>query len=921
MEPSGVSVVPALRMPALVGRQREVELLRRAIEQGISGRGRVVVLAGEPGVGKTSLAEDLAAYALNRGVRVLWGRCHEGEGAPAFWPWTQIIRAYLEGVAPNALRRDLGDAASAIAQVAPEVGDRLSGLPPPVPLGSERARFLLFDGITRFVRNVALRRPLLLILDDLHWADQSSLALLAFVARHIGSSRAVVLGTYRDTEADPDHQLAQLLAELGRDPLFQRHFLSGLAEADVRQVIAGAILGQPDDRVVAAVYERTEGNPFFVGEIVRLLLADGRLSELTSGDAASIAIPPGVKDVIGQRLRRLSHVGGAILAAASVIGRTFSLNMLEPVTALDRSALLAGLDEALRAGLIERLSGSVGRFRFSHALIRETLYEELSLARRAALHQQVGAMLEHLHCGEIDPYLSDLAHHFFQAIPGGDTSAKAVAYAIKAGNRAISQLAYAEAVGQYKRALEALELGGPTDDDVPCDILLKLGEAHNHAGQYREAQETFQRAASAARERQRPEALARAALGAAGLGILGYTSPGQARLLEEGMTVLPRKDDPLRARVLACLAYSLIEPRTLERRRALVDEAEGIARRVGEPSTLLYVLLAGHWALWTPDNLDERLAITTEIIGLCEQTGETLLAPTAHAFRLYNLMELGDIPAVDGAIHAFSELARELGQPQRLWLATTFRAMRSFVAGDLTDAEQLTDRARAIGEKPVPVLAPERHFAQMMLLRREQGRLGELMRSAEAIDGRYSSDLFWQSLLTVLDSDLNREREARHRLDRLVAAIERERLQDPQVVVAAAMLSSTSLISRDPDTAERFYGLLHPYAGRNVVRPASIYCFGPVSHYLGLLAATLNHLDQAERHFEDAIAMSRRMGTRLFLAHSQYALSEMLAKRGESGDRDRARQLTSQALESTQQLGLCALEGRIRSLQLTHRLD
>ncbi len=721
----------------------------------------------------------------------------------------------------------------------------------------------------------------------------------------------MVLGTYRDTEVNANHQLAQPLADLSRNPRFQRHFLSGLAEADVRQLIAGAMHAQPDDRVVSAVYERTEGNPFFVGEIMRLLLADGHFSGRTKDDAARIAIPPGVKDVIGQRCRRLSDNCNAMLAVASAIGREFSLNILEPITALDRFALLAGLDEALLARLIERLPGSVGRFRFSHALIREMLSEELPLARRAALHQQVGEVLEHLHRGEIDPYLTDLAHHFFQAIPAGDSSGKAVDYAIQAGNRAAAQLAYAEAVGHYKRAFEALDLGGPTDGDVACNVLLKIGEAHNHAGQYQQAQEAFQRAADAARERQLPELLAKAALGAAGLGIIGHTAPGHVQLLEEAVAGLPRQDSLLRARVLARLAYSLRDPSTLERRRALVDEAERVARSIDEPATLLYVLLAGHWALWMPDNLDERLTIATEIIGVCERTGETLLVPTAHAYRLYNLMESGDIPAVDAAIQTFTDLAHELGQPQRLWLAATFKAMRTFMAGHLNDAEQLADRARKIGENPAPVRAPEDHFVQMFLLRREQARLGELMPAAEAIDRRYSSDLFWQSLLTILDSDLNREWEARHRLDRLVAAIERDRLHDPQVVVAVALLSSTSLVSGDADIATMFYELLQPYAGRNVVRPASIYCFGPVSHYLGLLAATLNYLEAAERHFEDAIAMNRRMGTRPYLAHSQYAFGQMLAKRGEPRDRDRGRQLTRQALESAQQLAMSALEGSI----------
>ncbi|HUG14752.1 MAG TPA: AAA family ATPase [Thermomicrobiales bacterium] len=902
--------------PPLIGRDRETRLMQRAVEDGLSGRGRVLGLAGEPGIGKTRLAEETVSFARERGAWTLWGRCHEGEGAPAYWPWVQIIRAYLERVAPDVLRHDLGSAAPAIAQVVPEVGERLPGLPAPDAHDSDRARFRFFDGVARFLRNVALRSPLVLVIDDLHWADESSLALLAFVAREIGDSRIVIIGTFRDTEAGADGRLSKPLDDLSGNPLLQRHDLSGLTEENVRRMIAEATQAEPDERVASAIHQRTGGNPFFVGEVVRLLLAEGRLSGAGSGEAAGAPIPPGVKGVIGHRVRRLGSACGEMLAAASVIGREFALGILEPVTALDRIALLDGLDEAMRAGMIERLPGSTGRFRFRHALIQESLYEDVPSARRAVLHQQVGECLEHLHAGDLGPFLTEIAHHFYQAMLAGAGAERAIEYAIRAGDLTLRQFAYAEAADHYRRALDTLDLDGVADGALRCDVLLKLGDAHNFAGQYHDAQQIFQRASAAARERQLPEHLARAALGAAGLGIIVHTLPEHIRFMEEAVAGLPTTDSPLRARLLVRLALALIEQGTIERRRALCSEAEAIARKVDDPATLQYVLIAANNAIWTPDNLDERRAAASEIVALSEQSGDAVLRPSAFAFRIKLLMELGDIPELDDDLQRFAELARELGQPQRQWFATDYKTMRAFMDGRLRDAEALANEAWTIGEPATPALAAEHHFVQLLCLCREQGRVDELSAAADAFEEQRPTGLFWQALLTVVDSELNRE-SARGRMEGVVAALERDRPSDIDRVVAAALLASTPMAAEARRVAALLYELLLPYDGRNVVRANKIHCFGPVSHYLGLLAVTLDRLDDAEQHFEDAIAMNRRMCARVFLAHSVYGLARMLAKRGAVGDDVRARELVDEALGLARLCEMSVLKGRASALQAT----
>lgn len=910
-----VSMAPVPRTSALVGRGREVERLHEALEHGKSSQGQVVMIAGEPGIGKTSLAEDVAAIARNQDVWVLWGRCHEGDGAPAYWPWLQIIRACVHAAAPDVLRRDLGSGASSIAQLVAEVEDKLPALAPSRPISPEQARFHLFDSITRFLQRVSLRVPLLLILDDLHWADQSSLDLLSFVGREIETSRIVVLGAYRDTELDHAPQLVQIRAVLNRCPYFQHLALSGLGEVDVGRLIERVLNHPPGDEVISAIYERTEGNPFFVGEVARLV-ADEGLTYTSARDGIITSIPPAVKDVLQQRFSRLSNNCRATLSAAAVAGREFTLGILEALTVHTRQHLLTELDDALRARLIERTAGTVGRYRFSHALVRETLYEALPQAQRSYLHQRAGEVLERAHAGQLGPHLTILAHHFFEGIPGG-TVDKAIDYSIRAGERAASQFAHAHAIDHYRKALEALDLQMPVDDALRCDVLLRLGAACNDDGRYLEAQEAFADAAGIARELELPEHLARAAVGAAGLGVIEHGSQEHVRLLEDAATVLPPEDSLLRSRVLARLSIVLQGPDTLERRWSLIAESEAIARRLNDPSALVYALLAKHRSLWAPRFHSERLVLASHFVTLVDQVAEKSLVPPAQSYRLYDLLEAGDMPPIDPLIETFSNLTRELRQPQRQWIATNFQAVRAMMDGRFDTAEQLVNQARSIGQAAAPTLAAVDHCMFMFFLYRERGCLDQIEASAHQVSARFPNDLFWQSILTVLACELQRTQEARLSVDDLISSIERDSQHDGNAIVAAALLSTTREIDHHPQRAVRLYEVLSPYAQLNAVVPNSrhYYCLGSVSFSLGRLARVLGQWDAAERHFEDAIQMHSHMSARPYLAHGRYALAEMLVARDGSCVNDRARQLTDQALDYAEDLGMSVLAQQARDLR------
>ncbi|MCI0794176.1 MAG: protein kinase, partial [Chloroflexi bacterium] len=435
-----------------VGRHAEMGELKAALEDALSGRGRLVTLVGEPGIGKTRTALELATYAGLRQAQVLWGRCYEEQGMPPYWPWVQAIRSYVRDHDPEQIRAEMGAGAAEIAEVVSDVRERLPDLPTaPVLDNPEQARFRLFDSITAFLRTASRTQPLVLVLDDLHWADQPSLLLLQFVARELGGARLLIIGTYRDMELSRQHPLAEALGELTRERLFQRVVLRGLSQEDVGRFIEMTSGNQAPRGLVEAVHSQTEGNPLFVTEIVRLLVQEGELSaeKVRETDSWTIRIPEGVREVIGRRLNRLSQRCNEALTVASVLGREFTMAQLRPlVEEVTEDRLFEILEEALAARVIEELPQSVGRYQFTHALIQETLAEELSLTRRVRLHARIAEALEQLYGDDTESHAAELAHHFAQAeaMTGPE---KLVRYSLQAGERALAAYAYEEAQGHF----------------------------------------------------------------------------------------------------------------------------------------------------------------------------------------------------------------------------------------------------------------------------------------------------------------------------------------------------------------------------------------------------------------------------------------------------------------------------------------
>ncbi|MCH7801742.1 MAG: protein kinase, partial [Chloroflexi bacterium] len=473
-----VNVLDSLAADVFVGRHNEMDDLKAALEGALGGRGRMVMLVGEPGIGKTRTAQELTTYAGLRGAQVLWGRSLENRGAPPYWPWIQVIRSYVQEREPNQLSTEMGSGAADIAEIVSDVKERLPGLQPATPLGDpEQERFRLFDSITTFLKNASRSKPLVVILDNLHWADKPSLLLLEFLAPELVDSRLLVIGTYRDVDLSRQHPLVETLGELNRERLFERVLLRGLTEDDTRNFIEIVSGVTPPAGLVRTVHTQTEGNPLFLTEVVRLLAQEGELTSEKTADRESwdVRIPEGVREVIGRRLNRLTERCNQTLTIGAVIGREFELRQLTRlVDDISEDRLIDVLEEGLSARVIEELPNSVGRYQFTHALIQQTLMDELSTTRRVRLHARIIDVFEELHRDAVESYATELAYHAAEAesIIGPESLVK---YSIAAGEQALDRFAWEDALVHFQKADEARDQN--VMDEASARLLFGLARA------------------------------------------------------------------------------------------------------------------------------------------------------------------------------------------------------------------------------------------------------------------------------------------------------------------------------------------------------------------------------------------------------------------------------------------------------------
>ena len=592
--PACIDVDPAF---PFAGRAEYVERLITSWKETVEGARRAVLVSGEPGIGKTRIVTEVVRVAHDRGAVVLWGRCDEEVGAP-YAPFAEALRHYVAVSPPERVRAELGALGGELVRIVPELTARVPGLAEPMRADADTERFRMFDGVADLLAEMSAARPVVLVLDDVHWADKPSLLLLRHLLRATAPMRLFVLATYRDTDLDRSHPLADVLADLRRQPGVERLDLQGLDEGEITSLMsktAGHDLDAPALELAHMLHNETEGNPFFVGEVLRHLAESGAIVQhdgrWTAG-LEGIGIPEGIREVIGRRLSRLSEDVNRALSVAAVIGPTFDLATIEGAGGPAGDALFDALDEATQHGLIREVRGAAGRYSFSHALMRSALYEELSTNRKVRMHWKVGEVLESRFASSVDSHLDELAYHFGEGALAGDPM-KAVEYARRAGDRSIEDLAFEAAAAHFERALGSLELVDDASAEVRCDLLLERADALQLGGDEHRYAAVFE-AAAAARAIGDADRLARAALvlvrGSTGSTRAGTVDLELVALLEEALAGIPTAPSPLRARLLSSLATELQWSGDHDRRMALARQALEMARATRDAEALGHVL-------------------------------------------------------------------------------------------------------------------------------------------------------------------------------------------------------------------------------------------------------------------------------------------------------------------------------------------
>ncbi|MCH7810957.1 MAG: tetratricopeptide repeat protein, partial [Chloroflexi bacterium] len=697
---------------------------------------------------------------------------------------------------------------------------------------------------------------------------------------------------------------------LSREGLSHRILLRGLTEHDVERFIEITAGVKPPAALVEAVYRETEGNPFFVNEVVRLLVADGRLDKPEDVTSWSVTIPQGVREVVGRRLDHLSEECNQVLTMASVIGRDFALRTLKEVSDLSEDALLETLEDAVAARVIAEVPNRVDHYTFTHALIKETLYEELSTARRVRLHRQIGEVLEESAGDDLEASLPQLAYHFSEAAQGGDVD-KAIDYATRAAERAGDLLAYEDAANHYDRALQVLEMKESDDDVARCELLLGLGGAQFKSGNTDGSKETFSRCMEAARRLGDHERLAWGALGYAEFFSIGVSDETTVRFLEEALEAISEQDSALRARLLVSLSRELYFSESRERGRSLAHESIEMARRVNDPGALVQALVSRLFYVERGEDLrrqyERRYEVGEEIVRVAGSIGDKAMVLTGHYAGASTMLLLGDRDGADREIEEYTRLAEELRQPAFLWQAALFTAMTALLEGRMDDADRLSQEALAIGQRSEGQNALQMYGAQTYAIRREQGRVDEMEAGARGFVQQFPAVPAWRTALAFILCEVGKEDEARTEFEQLAkddfAAIPR----DGNWPIALALLSEICTRLGDMERAAALYEMGRPFADVCILVGTMIDCYGSGSRYLGQLASTLGRWDDAVQHFEHALEMNARLRSDRWVARTQLEYGRMLLARDEPGDREKAQALVTEALSTAEKRGMKAL--------------
>ena len=889
-----------------VGRRRELGSLREAWVRAASGHRVLALVGGEPGIGKTALAGELAQLAhADRGL-VLYGRWDEHVLAP-YQAFREALADYARACPETLLRQELGDLAGEIARVCPEPAQRI-GAPAATPLiAAEAERFRLFESLDTWLQRMGTRQPVLLVLDDLQWADLPAVRLLAHLMQARRPAPLLAVAMYRDLEPERS-ELSGVLHSLARDVDCRRLTLRGLERADVTALLEGAtgrVFGERESRVAGELERDTAGNPFFLLEMAR------HLSDLGVFDrdgarlgATQAEVPDSIRDMVQWQLRRVSDECAEVLEIASVVGERFDAALVAAASR-EGAETVDLLDEAARAGLIVEVDDEPDCWRFSHPLSRRVTAARLSRGHRARLHQRIGETLE----ARPDVSPAELAHHFGAAASVG-AAAKAIRYERLAAERALGEVAAEVAVGHLKQALQLLDRFGPRDQTLRCELLLELADAHDRAGEYASRDQRFAEAADTVRHLEGGQLFLRAALGYGGI-LPATVSPDQQAqaLLEEALERLGPEDSAARAIILARLAHWLHNERPYPERVELSDRSLAMARGTGDRWTLATVLMHRGWALDGPDDVADALAVAGEILGIGTELNDPELTLEGLRIRLAAQFENGDHPAATATALAMKELAEQVRHPEFIRLAAMWDVTLANIEGRFADAKELavglSRRLARIGHSQAQLIPVAQAFPWWLL----RGRAAKHLPAFEELSVYEPGNIAWPAITAWCLAEtgaLDRAATLLHRTEPAAAAAADKNYQWWAVIVG--FTGAADLVG-DRKWAEVLYDLAAPYAGHNATLGVATF-LGAADHWLGVLAGTAGRFAAATRHLDAALARHQDIGSRPFTALTQQAYARVLSVRADAADLERSRQLTAAARQTAEELGLAVIRDR-----------
>jgi class 3 adenylate cyclase len=908
------AALEAVGQSQFVGRSGEVAVFEALARQAADGQRRTVLVAGEPGIGKTRLVAAAATAAHARGATVLYGRCDPDMGVP-YQPFAQALRHYVRCAGQDVLEAHAAACGGEVGRLVPELAQRVPGVPPPVVSEPESDRLRLFEAVDALLSAAARDTTVVVVVDDLHWAARPSLLLLCHLARSFEPGALLLVGTYRDTDLSRTHPVTAALAELHRTPSVRRLHLQGLDEAEVRSYMARAAGHELDQRghaLASRVHAETRGNPLFVGELLRHLAETGAIyrrdgtwtSDLTLDQ---LGIPDGLREVVGGRLSRLSEGAYRVLLVAAVAGAEFGPDLVaETGEAGDLGAVLEGLDEALRAGLVVQLeSGTARCFAFAHAVVRQTIYSELTGARRAVLHQRVGRAIERLH-GSGDPaHVAALAHHFCMAAAAGE-SGRAADYALEAARLALDQVAHEAAVARLEQGLAALDTAERPDQARRCDLLLALAQARLRSFDLAGIREASLAAAEAARSVGDPEKLAEAAYWYSARVVAGSRDDVGTALCEEALAAVGDRDPALRARVLAVLAQYQAYAGDRDRGDALSREALELAARTGDAEALAVARFGRYHVLWGTERAAEQVALAEQLLTAPVVTPSGWLASVdAHRLVTVPKLALGDVAGFDAGCERLDRIGRELRSRYFLMLASLWRGCRALMEGRFADVDAMLGPSFELA-------GDDRNFrnavaGQLFHLSFERGTLRDLQPLLASVIATTPGLVGFQAALALTHAEGGDLDDARRVFEGLAAGGFSAVPRDLVWPGAMAILCEVAAALGDAERAAALHDLLRPHAGLLVVVANASYCPGAVDRYLGMTAAVAGDLDEADARFAAALALEDRVAAAPLAARTRYWYGRTLLARGGPGDAERARSLLADSAGAARRLGMARL--------------